>query len=497
MASLNGADQEQCIKNSDTCKTCLSNGCNAKNAFAECIATDGEVSIDYKTTSPSDKKIFTKICKAYDDKCFIVVNDSEMVMRDCFNEYLERANVPSNFLSAHSDSLYEVCAEPLCNDHIVKRMHCLTCDSRYDNTCINTTLAERRNCSLELNPSGCYHFETDHIERGCISDLQPEKRHLCESDSDQCKSCIGNSCNSKQFFQKCIATSEMDVSVIYSKVCKRYDDKCFIHVRNNTIRRGCVSDLIVSSVDGIDIVGDCENDEICELCTASNNCNDRKVQTENCIVCSSNDTQCKFYPSIEMSQECPLAMKMMGCYLYQDGGFHAKRGCKSHLDKEEQHNCQRYGSECKTCLGNNCNVKRSFQTCSVCNSYTDGDECIHRSFSFKVKTCPNYLDECYTLIQNGHVYRNCIGDELIPNAEACVNNPKNCKLCSDKSSCNDEDVKALTCVTCDSSTNPLCAANSTGLHHFNSMIETCPMSLQPQTCFHSIDTLGVHKRGKF
>lgn len=503
MSNLDAADQDLCMNNGDMCKMCLLNGCNRKNAFAECVVTKGEVSINYvPTILLSDQKVFTKICKLYEDKCFVAVNEStEMVTRDCFNEYLERANVPSNFLPAHSETLYEVCAEPLCNDHDVRRMYCLACDSRYDNNCINTTLAEQRSCSLELSQSGCYHLETDHIERGCVSDLPSEKRQLCESDSNQCKRCIGNSCNSKPFFQKCMVTSEEDdVSVTYSKACKRYDDQCFIHVRNNTIRKGCVSDLIDSPIDGIDIVADCKYDGICELCSVTNNCNNRTVETENCIVCSSNDTECKFYPSTEMSEQCPLALKSFGCYLYQDGGLGVKRGCVSQLNRDERNHCDRPGSKCKSCHGKNCNVKRSFQICRVCESNVaadDGgdDDCMHRPLWAKTKTCLDYLGECYTLIQNGRVYRNCIGDELVPNAEACANNPENCKLCSNESGCNDEVVKALTCVSCNSSENPLCATNSSGLLHFSDMIEACPLSVQPQTCFHSIDSHGVHKRG--
>lgn len=492
VSDLTGDEKMKCIANDYTCKTCARDGCNKKTSFAECLATDGAVSIEHKPKSPSaNEKIFTKICKDYNDACFILTNDSNLVTRDCFNEYLEKTGISPNYLfENYKSSSYEMCSEPLCNDHDIKEIHCVSCNSLVDKNCVNGTSIGRKRCELEVNPSGCYHLVDEHVERGCISDLTLDKREMCESNSDECKKCIHNECNLKASFQTCIkSVPGIDLSI--SATCKRYDDECYIHVYNNTIRRGCVGDLIDVPIEGIDIENDCKNDVICELCSDSNDCNNREIQTENCLVCSSDDDVfCSSNPSIEMSGTCPLALKPIGCYLKTNIGLYAKRGCVLHLDEQERQNCQ--SSTCKTCYGINCNLKRYFQTCANCNSEVDGEKCIESAHIANEMLCPNYLGECYTLIKDGHVIRNCTGDEVIPLADTCTRNPDNCKLCSHKGICNSERVKILSCASCDSSLDASCATNDT----FNAF-ETCQLSIHPQTCYHLIDSLGIHKRGNF
>lgn len=491
VANLEGEEKENCLENDKICKSCLRNGCNRKRAFAECMVTNGVVHVKYKPKQPFDDKLFTKICKKYDDSCFVLANDLNIVFRDCLSEYSEKNEVSINFLSEHHNSTsYEVCSEPLCNDHDIQPFYCLSCDSRYDGNCMNTSSSERKRCSLEVNPSGCYHFDGNHIERGCITDLDEEKRELCESDSETCKKCIGNECNSKAVFQKCLAT---DGEGFNNKTCKRYTDECFIHVSDNNVRRGCVSDLIESPIDGIDIVADCENDEICEKCSDRNNCNDREIEGEYCLVCTSTDDLfCLHYPeSLNASEQCPLTLKQIGCYLQQDGFWYAERGCMSHLDSTRQLGCKTSNSTCKMCLGNNCNEKRRFQTCADCNSKVDGKDCIDKAFIAKIRTCDDYHGECYTQVENADVIRNCTGDNIIPNADTCKENPDNCKLCSDSSFCNDRTIRTLKCVTCDSLTDSSCASNTT-FEKFS----TCPLSVHEPNCYHMIDGGQIHRRGE-
>lgn len=497
---MEGDERTKCIANDDTCKTCSRDGCNKKASFSECLATEGAVSIDIKSTdykpkSQSENELFfTKICKDYNDACFILTNDSNLVTRDCFHEYLQKTGLYTNYIfENYKSSSYEMCSEPLCNDQDIQEMHCVSCNSQTDKNCVDGTSTGRKRCELEVNPSGCYHFNDGlHVERGCISDLALDRREMCESDSDECKSCIGNECNSKASFQKCIKAVP-GINLNISTICRRYVDECYTHIYNNEIRRGCVGDLIDVPIEGVDIENDCKNDAICELCSDTNDCNGREIATEHCLVCSTDDVFCSTNPSTDMSETCPLALKPFGCYLVKDIGLSAKRGCVLQLEEQERQNCQ--NSTCKTCIGNNCNLKRSFQKCINCNSEVDMN-CKEKAYNQQTLAnemlCPNYLGECYTLVQDGHVIRNCTGDEVIPNADTCTENPENCKLCSDRGTCNGEPVKTLTCASCDSSIDASCATNIT----FSSF-ETCQLSIQPQTCYHSIDSMGVHKRGKF
>lgn len=497
VANLEGADKDRCVENDDTCKTCHRSGCNMKSAFAECVVTNGVVHIDYKPKRPTDDKIFTKICKKYDDSCFVLANDVNIVIRDCVGEYMEKNEVSADFLSDNYNATsYEVCSEPLCNDHDVKAQYCLSCDSRYDGHCNNATSTARKRCFLEVKSSGCYHFEGDHVERGCITDIDGGKRTLCESDSETCKKCMGNECNSKTVFQTCLTTDEKNLSNNFTKLCKRYTDRCFVHVLDNNTRRGCVSDLIESPIHGIDLMEDCKNEKICEICSDRNNCNDREVKEEHCLVCSTKDDLfCSYYPEkLQTSERCPMRLKRMGCFLSRNGALHAERGCMSQLDEREQYNCKRPKStECKMCLGDNCNEKRYFQQCVDCNSEVDGQHCIDNVFvDGGTRMCENYSDQCYTVVRNGLVIRNCTGDETIPDEKTCKDNPDNCKLCSNKGRCNDDVIKTITCVSCDSTIDVTCGTNTTF-----SQFKTCPISIYEPSCYHLIDDNQLHRRGTY
>lgn len=454
------------------------------------------MNINYKPKFPLDENFFSKICKNYNDKCFVFINDKKKVTRDCLSEYLQDTGVSPQFLSENYNvTSYEVCAEPLCNDQIVQQIQCFSCDSRNDKNCMDTTLVAKKECPLEINAPRCYHIEGDGeklIERGCITDLDEKNRKLCESNGDTCKICFGSECNSKPSFQRCVNTNENDPNNIGTKICKRYDDKCFIHVSGKTIRRGCMNDLIESPINGVNIVLDCRTDEICETCSGVNNCNHREVTPEKCIVCSSkDDVDCTYNPTTNLSQSCPLTLKPIGCYLKKDVIYQSERGCISQLDDIQRRECDRSDGPCKKCLSDNCNEKPYFQTCAECSTQNDGEKCIDKAYFTRAVTCSDYHGDCYTLVQHGNVRRSCVGDIHVPNADACEKNSENCKLCAGKGVCNDDNITPLTCVSCDATVNPSCAKNTT-FHEFI----TCPISVHPQTCYHSIDTIGVHKRGE-
>lgn len=66
---------------------------------------------------------------------------------------------------------------------------------------------------------------------------------------------------------------------------------------------------------------------------------------------------------------------------------------------------------CKKCYGKNCNVKREFQQCYLCNS-RDSSECSQNAgSSTRSAQCDNYLATCLTGIDaHGYTHRRCSVD---------------------------------------------------------------------------------------
>lgn len=463
-----------------------------KKELQKCYATDGRLHI-YSQFNDT-----IKTCKHYTDACFTVFVDRLTVIKDCLNEYAENNNLPINFLSEkYKINQYGVCSGPLCNYKRIMETDCVTCDSRYDLDCRGPfSTAQLRyhfhTCPLEVNPSGCYHYEGNYTRRGCIGDLKSEERILCESDGKICKKCMGNQCNDRDYFQNCITDNKQVPDVTKSKTCKRYLDTCIIHLSGHKVRRGCKSDFTETPGNDIDFAADSHN-ELCKICYGRENCNDMSIINEYCAICYDRKN-CTYAPNIDMIQKCPLSLKHLGCYLYKDAEGFAERGCMSNLMyNEKQKECQEGNGQCKMCTGHSCNMKKTFQVCRACDSSTDLDglNCISTPWNMEEITCANYTDKCYTYVKNGTVKRNCIGDKIVPSVDDCTKNPNNCQICSDKDSCNDIVLKHETCISCNSSIDASCASSLT----FKSF-EECPFLINCQTCYHHIDkNTGVHTRG--
>lgn len=96
-------------------------------------------------------------------------------------------------------------------------------------------------------------------------------------------------------------------------------------------------------------------------------------------------------------------------FAFPIAGDIVKRGCLEDLVAGEIQMCRREGTECKTCIGNNCNLKTRFQSCHTCNSDTNLN-CVSltNTSSLPTTTCRNYLDECKTVtVLNGRTERGC------------------------------------------------------------------------------------------
>lgn len=494
---LNPLMKHSCLEQVDGCKSCVGDNCNRMKEFRSCYVNNENSESFQPLKLPENWKDSTKICKEYDDKCISFVNETGFIIKDCLADHAEKNDVPINFYNEnHNSSVYRECLTSLCNDENIEPLWCIGCDSEDDPNCNGSAFTPRVRCPLEVESSGCYHYNDGaNVKRGCIADLNKETRELCESDSDKCKKCMQSDCNWRPAFQKCITTNPENIDKSQSKTCKRYNDQCFIHVSNEMIHRGCMSDIVESAVDGIG-ASDCDNGEICLKCDYIDDCNAREIENEHCVICSSTDDKhCVNHPK-QLKKRCPLALNEMGCFLNTDGYSTVERGCVSQLSATEREDCGKGNVTCKTCIGDSCNEKRSFQTCYECDSEVDGKFCIHAAYNVKDRECPNYLDQCYTLVEDGIVKRNCTGDDTIPDIAKCKTISDKCKICDDKRGCNYHEVEKQTCVSCNSKDDPTCVTNTT----FTS-IDECPLAIYHHNhhqCYHYINPEnGEHTRGKY
>lgn len=242
--------------------------------------------------------------------------------------------------------------------------------------------------------------------------------------------------------------------------CKSYLDKCFIHVAGDVVTRGCLDDQ--SKTGPVDYRKVCTNGNACEICTDKENCNQKIVDGEFCLACDSEtDSNCRLNANYTMRAQCPLAVKPLGCYRFEDNGGHVvKRGCLSNVTQHEIDMCRREGSNCKTCPGNDCNTKPSFTACLQCDSRLDRN-CLIEPELVANQTCRNYLDKCYTHFENNIVLRGCLSEAPTEIRTKCNANNLSCTVCNGDGAneiCNGIGVGDERCYVCDS-IDPNCAKN--------------------------------------
>lgn len=320
------------------------------------------------------------------------------------------------------------------------------------------------------------------LKRGCVADITPDERDFCREQGSECKTCVGNDCNAKAAFQRCRAcSSASSVNCIRSPntfasvECKQYDDSCYVHVLNNTVTRGCLSEATVPDVATSCAPG--STSDLCETCSNENLCNNRIVDGEFCLTCdSTTDPNCAANANFTMRTQCPLSPSPRGCYRFQDGDL-VKRGCVADLPQDEIDTCRLEGRNCKTCIGNDCNAKASFQSCRACNS-TNSVNCIRSPNTFVAVLCDDYLDECYTHVENNVVTRGCLATTTPAVQDRCGSNGELCETCSNGPSCNNRIVDGEFCIECRSELDPNCR---TALNH--TMREQCPLSVNPRGCY--------------
>lgn len=489
-----------CRQEGLNCKTCFGNDCNSKVAFQSCRTCDSRNDVTC-IDDPNESR--SQLCKDYKDECFTHV-DNDVVIRGCLKG-LNKTHVINNetlpeidfIKDCKSSDLCQKCSNKAnCNNAILNREFCLTCDSSTDRNCrFNVSYDLRTQCPLAVKPIGCYRFEEKGIvKRGCIKHISRQEIEICRQEGEKCKTCIGNDCNSKILFQKCRVCNSINTvncirypKAVPSIICKSYIDECIVHVDGDIVTRGCLQEISQNTT--VDYQGDCANPDLCERCSNNADCNDQKIDGEFCYVCdSTHNRKCKQNISVDMRKQCPLAARRVGCFRFEDnGGETVKRGCLSNITHHEIRECRINDKNCKVCLGDDCNAKIGFQRCRYCNS-KESINCIRGPSGVQTKLCREYLDGCYVRVKGDEIRRGCLSELSIELRNECKSKDV-CEICSNRDNCNNKVIEGEFCITCDSTMNLDCK-NKTSI----SMRKQCPLAVIQIGCYR-FENGGIIKRG--
>lgn len=429
---------------------------------------------------------------------------NNIIVRGCLQQNPNLAN------DCRNRDICESCdARGNCNDRIVNGEFCITCDSQLDPNCINNVnFTMRTQCDLSVAGMGCYLFDDggDILKRGCVTDLIPEERTYCRNQGQFCKTCEGNDCNAQLRYQQCLSCDSMtnpDCLLpndnVSSSVCRNYIDTCMTHFENNRAIRGCSSQRT-------DLQLSCSNDSsLCNTCDTGMNCNNGKIEEEFCVTCDSEiDSNCRISPNMTMAQQCGPDVKLnkIGCYRFDDSGKNimlqlyenslhffffwyssgdiVKRGCLDELRSEEIQLCRREQNECKTCDGNNCNLKVRFQSCHTCNSESNLN-CLNLKEPLPTTVCRSYTDECKTVaLIGGRTERGCASQlTVVGESMTCVDD-----------NCN-SNIFPANRISCHQCSGPQCSGD---LSSSNTFVDLCRNFDVNDRCFSFVDGECQRKR---
>lgn len=497
---------EQCAASSDECKKCVGNKCNSRPEFLSCVKCDSDN--DASCLAPSNDQRPIQVCQSYEDKCFIHAHASR-VIRGCLSEMIEE-NLMELIGDCGTSEQCEICNDQsLCNSKAVTAEICVACLIENEDGSIQEAancLAKsskqiERECPLSVRPLGCFHFEDEDVngrvvKRDCMTRLLPDERAYCREETDLCKTCNGNNCNSKPTFQSCFECQSINSddcerapNRTKSELCKNYNDECFIRVTPDdagTVVRGCLSKT-----------QSCGNEFECMTCSIETLCNGKPIEDEFCISCDSRENpDCRHKASFAMQKKCPMFARQVGCYHHEEES-HTRRGCIAALLADDMEICRNNSGDCRSCTGNGCNSKKTLQRCVTCSSETD-KKCIENVDEIASQACEKYDDECFTSVLDGHyVERGCLSQVNDDFIDKCKQNPKKCVICSggDDDACNDQAIGKERCVQCDSTNDTLCA--STNEAELEQMSIECNRgnSLIVQGCYLNVVSETNHQRG--
>jgi hypothetical protein len=100
---------------------------------------------------------------------------------------------------------------------------------------------------------------------------------------------------------------------------------------------------------------------------------------------------------------------------------------------------------CNLCAGSACNKRAQLdQYCYECSTNSDGSSCHNEVENLRNISCGELITNenrgCFTKfdIESQSIMRGCVAHLSTDEKFRCMNDAKNCKICSDESNCNDE-----------------------------------------------------------
>lgn len=419
MSSMHKNELVQCRDGRGTCKACMGNNCNMRQRFQSCISCDSTKSVY------CEKHVKTAIditCPDYFGTCYTHVGNDKVVRRGCVGD----TNMPTKETCEGLDC--EWCGDQnRCNKHELFQSICYECDSKHSN-CMNLKSMDTQTCKLTLKAKGCYHRiehygNQTHVSRGCLSSLSSAERNACGEHTNTCKTCKSNKCNKQQGFSKCIeCSSDVTRNCIWRPedikpvICPVYDNKCFTFIGTRQFIRGCLKKQDTN------LWTKCkENSKKCEKCDPNSSgdgaiCNAKVYNLATCYACDSKDNSlCTKKPEKMPLEICNLVNEdpnsNQECYLSIEGDRY-KRGCMSSLVEPKQTECRNNVDTCKMCVTKNCNNRKEFHECVMCNS-NDDPQCVSNAVDSKTGICEQYSSICIVGIDDyGVTHRRCCHDYI-------------------------------------------------------------------------------------
>ncbi|XP_062547482.1 uncharacterized protein LOC134213029 isoform X2 [Armigeres subalbatus] len=416
---------EACQENNDDCETCPEDDCNKGEAL--CYVCDSEKNVDCSELSTNE---YTSEC---DGKCVTLVND--YTKRDCIENFSSL-----NEVDCESSSLCEICQDRLCNNKMLPadRTQCYVCQG---SDCVSPSPAKLKACSRYREIDQCYTLvvNASWVERDCLSSVEGE---LC---GDYCEACLGKGCNIHGIMEtnslSCVqckgdeCIDKVEGSKCSSMVLLGRQDQCYTYQDEETIQKGCLSDL----EDEDYIRENCTNgnDGLCLLCS-TNDCNG---DLHYCITCDSEeDRECggRMFEIPEDKMELCDGRK---CVSYIDADDNTHKGCYDEaIDYGEEF---ALFAECTESMCNNVVFPDKRILCHQC----DKSEYCQETPSGQPIVCSKYdsNDSCYVKIEDGTLSRGCLSDEQADCADDA------CDIICSSNGCNDHPYEydsSLSCIDC-------------------------------------------------
>lgn len=266
--------------------------------------------------------------------------------------------------------------------------------------------------------------------RGCIQDLLPSNATDCLSNSDICKTCPEDNCNTRIKFQECYdCNSQTDPQcaknprMASTQLCKDYCSKCATGINKGFTRRKCVLQSTLHS----------NEFETCEV----NNCNDVIYPKDRlkCYQCNG-ESDCDLKPTQKsfMPEPCEMYSAIDQCFTYAGPSkffirlnlkgftFHEffiladkkiYRGCSSD-GKEPRLKCEmaitQKNGTCVKCPESGCNSQPKFSQAKLsCVECDDEEECVFGQDPAKATACEKEVafgdvETCFIQSITGNIF---------------------------------------------------------------------------------------------